>query len=121
MVDKLETCVVEAASSLGFTLKEKQLEAILSFMSGNCVCFTAYRVWKIFDLCSLPIAFDLFKGKLSDLLHLTLFHFTGKDGSIVICVSPLVSLMMDQKAKFVPMGIVAEFVGVGFECNRKCA
>ena len=32
-------------------------------------------------------------------------------GSVVICVSPLVSLMMDQKSKFVPMGITTEFVG----------
>ena len=34
-----------------------------------------------------------------------------QEGSIVICVSPLVSLMMDQKARFTPKGIVAEFVG----------
>ena len=31
-----------------------------------------------------------------------------QQGSIVIFASPLVSLMMDQKAKFVPMGIVTE-------------
>ena len=29
----------------------------------------------------------------------------------MICVSPLVSLMMDQKSKFTPKGITAEFVG----------
>ena len=34
-----------------------------------------------------------------------------QEGRIVICVSPLVSLMMDQKARFTPKGIVAEFVG----------
>ena len=34
-------------------------------------------------------------------------------GSVVICVSLLVALMMDQKAKFVPMGITTEFVGGG--------
>ena len=31
--------------------------------------------------------------------------------SIVICVSPLLSLMMDQKEKFIPLGISTEFVG----------
>ena len=31
-----------------------------------------------------------------------------QQSSIVIFASPLVSLMMDQKAKFVPMGIVTE-------------
>ena len=34
-----------------------------------------------------------------------------QEGSIVICVSPLVSLMMDQKARFTPKGIFAEFLG----------
>lgn len=33
-----------------------------------------------------------------------------QQSSIVIFASPLVSLMMDQKAKFVPMGIVTVFV-----------
>ena len=34
----------------------------------------------------------------------------GKTGSIVLCVSPLTTLMMDQKSKFVPMGIQAEVI-----------
>ena len=33
-----------------------------------------------------------------------------QQSSIVIFASPLVSLMMDQKAKFVPMSIVTGFV-----------
>ena len=36
---------------------------------------------------------------------------TGSKGSIVVCISPLVSIMMDQQKKFVGKGIVAEFVG----------
>ena len=36
---------------------------------------------------------------------------TGSTGSIVICISPLVSIMMDQQEKFVGKEIVAEFVG----------
>ena len=35
----------------------------------------------------------------------------GKERSIVICVSPLTSLMVDQKAMFVPRGMSAQFVG----------
>uniref|UniRef100_A0A1X7UF77 DNA 3'-5' helicase n=1 Tax=Amphimedon queenslandica TaxID=400682 RepID=A0A1X7UF77_AMPQE len=99
MEDKLEKCVLEAASRFGFSLKEKQLEAIMTFMSGNDVFVslpTGYGKSLIYAL--LPVAFDLFKEQY---------------GSIVICVSPLVSLMMDQKAKFLLMGIVAEFVGEG--------
>ena len=34
----------------------------------------------------------------------------GRKGSIVVCVSPLVSLMMDQK-KFIEMGLSSDFVG----------
>ena len=36
---------------------------------------------------------------------------TGKSGSIVVCISPLTSLMMDQCAKYAPRGLHAEFVG----------
>lgn len=32
-------------------------------------------------------------------------------GSIVLCVSPLLSLMMDQKNKFTPRGISTELLG----------
>ena len=35
----------------------------------------------------------------------------GCNGSIVVCISPLTVIMMDQKAKFTPRGITAEFVG----------
>ncbi len=35
---------------------------------------------------------------------------TGTTGSIVVCVSPLTALMMDQKSKFVQMGILTEFI-----------
>ena len=38
-------------------------------------------------------------------------YSTERKSSVVICVSPLVSLMMDKKAKFEPMGITTEFIG----------
>ena len=37
--------------------------------------------------------------------------YTGREGSIAVIVSPLTSLMMDQKLKFTPTGIRVEFVG----------
>lgn len=37
--------------------------------------------------------------------------FAGTTGNIVVCVSPLTSLMLDQQSKFVPRGLQAEFVG----------
>ena len=39
-----------------------------------------------------------------------LYH-AGTSGSIVVCISPLTSIMMDQQAKFTPRGLKAEFVG----------
>lgn len=36
---------------------------------------------------------------------------TSTSGSIVVCISPLTSLMMDQRAKYTPTGMQAEFVG----------
>ena len=37
--------------------------------------------------------------------------FTGKSGSIVVCISPLTSLMMDQQAKYSLRDLKVEFVG----------
>ena len=38
-------------------------------------------------------------------------HHVGKSGSIVICITPLTSLMMDQYAKLTSLGLTAAFVG----------
>lgn len=40
-----------------------------------------------------------------------LFHVLGRKDSIVICISPLTALLIDQRNKFVPRGIRAEYVG----------
>ena len=37
--------------------------------------------------------------------------YTGTESSIAVIVSPLISLMMDQKLNFSPTGISTEFVG----------
>ena len=38
-------------------------------------------------------------------------EIAGSTGSIVIVISPLTSIMMDQTAKFSPRGLVRDFVG----------
>ena len=43
--------------------------------------------------------------------HYAFDNMRGKERSIVLCVSPRTSLMVDQKAKFVPRGMSAQFVG----------
>lgn len=71
---------------LNITLKEKQVEAILNLLSRHDVFVslpTGYGKSIVYGV--LPLAFDL---------------LLGKQGSIVICVSPLTSLMMDQKQRF---------------------
>ena len=35
----------------------------------------------------------------------------GTQGIIVVCISPLTAIMMDQRAKFTPMGLSIEFLG----------
>ena len=42
-----------------------------------------------------------------------LMHHMGTKGSIVVCISPLIALMMDREAKFNAMG-----VGSIYCCNR---
>ena len=41
----------------------------------------------------------------------SVYMFSGTTGNIVVCVSSLTSLMLDQHSKFVPHGLQAEFVG----------
>ena len=85
---------------MGFKdLKAKQRGVVKGFVSGNDVFAelpTASRKSLCFAL--LPLVFDMLRGK-------------STPSSIVVCISPLVALMTDQKAKFSPRGVVTEFVG----------
>ena len=117
-----------AAQMIGITvLKPKQVEAIGAFISGKDVFVslpTGYGKSAIYSV--LPGTFDLLRGTcgihhlhriVPHLRHITNFQlfslsFEGKaKSSIVVCVCPLSSIMMDQKAKFAAKGISAEFVG----------
>ena len=81
-------------------LKEKQVEAITALMRERdvFVCLpTGYGKSLCYAL--LPLAFDCILVR-------------EQGTSIVICISPLIALMMEQRDKFITRGISAEFVGV---------
>ena len=94
----IEGAINAAMTKLGYcSIKEKQKEAIVDFMNGND-CFVSLPTGYGKSLCYgiLPYVFDALRGK---------------EGSIVLCVSPLVSLMIDQRDKFNHMGLSAEYIG----------
>ena len=72
--------------------------AIKSFVEGNDVLVilpSGYGKSLCFAL--LPLVFDYLRGEANT--------------SIVICVSPLTSLIMEQRRRFSHRGLSAEFVG----------
>ena len=76
--------------------KEKQDEAIRTFLSGRDTFVslpTGYG--KSIIYAALPLIFD---------------RVLGRKGSIVVCVNPLTSLMIDQRSKFEPLGMSVKFV-----------
>ena len=78
-------------------LKKEQRSAIHDFVSARDVFVslpTGYG--KSFCYALLPAVFDELRGSIGT--------------SIVICVSPLTALMMEQRNKFIMRGISTEFV-----------
>ena len=83
--------VDEVAKEFGFILKEKHKEVISAFISGNDVfCCLPTRYGKSLCYSILPKAYDCIRNV--------------KGLSIVLCVSPLVALMMDQKKILLRLG-----------------
>ena len=79
-------------------LKKEQRGTIHEFVSGRDVFVslpTGYG--KSFCYALLPAVFDELRGSIGT--------------SIVICISPLTALMMEQRNKFIMRGIATEFVG----------
>jgi len=107
----------EATREIGICcLKPKQREAIESFASGRDLFVslpTGYGKSIIYAI--LPLLFDKLRGTASyhqyHFVIFALFAATGTKGSIVVCISPLTSIMLDQQQKFSVKGITAEFVG----------
>ena len=79
------------------SFKDKQIEAFKAFVSGKDTFVslpTGYGKSVIY--AALPIIFD---------------RLLTRKGSITVCISPLTSLMIDQRGKFGPLGLSTEFVG----------
>ena len=79
------------------TLKPQQREALLSFVLGKDV------------FVSLPTGFG--KSFCYALLPLVFDRLRYCEASIVLCISPLTALMMEQRSKFSLRGIRSEFIG----------
>ena len=100
--DRVDSCMEEdavkkAALSMGYSsLREKQKAAILGFIRGGDV-FISLPTGSGKSLCYsiLPFAFDTLKKK---------------SGSIVLVISPLISLMKDQIRSLDSKGITATLV-----------
>ena len=94
---EMEELVNEAALEMGYSsIRDKQKEAILGFLSGRDV-FVSLPTGSGKSLCYsiLPKVFD---------------RVRKASGSIVIVVSPLVSLMKDQVHSLETKGIKSVFV-----------
>ena len=64
MASKVMAAILEVGASMGFVLKEKQIEAIDSFVKGKDVFVslpTGYG--KSIIYASLPLVFDIVKGR----------------------------------------------------------
>ena len=88
-----------AAGRLGYEhVKQEQKRSVKSFVEENDV-FVSLPTGYGKSLCfiMLPWVFDKLRGKAN--------------ASIAICVSPLTSLMIDQRCKYREMGITVEVVG----------
>ena len=67
MEDKCNACATEVATRLGFSLKDKQLEAMLSFMSSKDVFVSLpMGYWKSLIYAVLPLVFIYIKVSCKD-------------------------------------------------------
>ena len=114
---KMQDVIIESARAIGIHyLKPEQMKAMYSIIGGKDTFVslpTGYGKSVIF--AALPMAFDQLKGELKLLYECTyiyaFFCFAGTSGSIVLCISPLTSLMMDQQKKYAAGGLTVEYVG----------
>jgi len=106
---KLELAVAHALSCLklvGFTVKEKQLETVKYLSEGHDV-FGWFPTGYGKSLCyqMLPFVFDSLLGRVNS------------DQSIVLVVSPLVSLMVDQVSSLRSRGVAAAIMSSNREIH----
>ena len=71
----MEAAVELVSEKMNVKLKDKQLEAVLSFMSGNDVFVslpTGYGKSLIYGI--LPLAFDIFRGRKNSDIYIILIN-----------------------------------------------
>ena len=114
------TAIEEVTHLMGLNpLKPKQTESLCAFVSGKDTFVTlptGYGKWVVFAV--LPLLFDKLLGRSYSPQHvnITVLYvmyvlFLGVQGTIVVVVTPLIALMIDQKHKLSKRGIRVEFVG----------
>ena len=112
----LDDAIDESSQQIGLRLKDKQIEAIKAFCSGQDVFVslpTGYGKSTIYAI--LPLVYDRIKGMVYSFPVLREWSsvYAGKKGSIIVCISPLNAIMVEQQAKYLAMGISVEYVGEG--------
>jgi len=97
--ERIGEAIDYAVATVGVVkLKKEQREAIEAFVEGQDV------------FIALPTGYG--KSYCYGLLPLVFDHLRSRPASsIVVCVSPLTALMMEQRTKFSMKGISSEFVG----------
>ena len=106
-MDKLSSTVEEAFQSLVVpfpNLKTQQKDAVMAFLQGKDV------------FVGLPTGFG--KTIIPALLPACLDNLHGK-GSIVLIISPLIALTVDQCKRFVEMGLECGAVGESEDTDAK--
>ena len=108
----LRAVICESGEKLGYkSLKDKQVEAVCSFTEGNDVFVslpTGYGKSTIYAI--LPFVFDKIRGMVTNNIVRDVV-ILGTSGSIVLCISPLTAIMMDQVSKYNSRGLETEFIG----------
>ena len=96
-LEEIDHATEYALGQLGYaSLKEKQREVLTAFVRGSDTVRIAPDGVRL-CYCLLPLVIDALRGTF------------GR--SIVICVSPLTALMLDQRRKYAPRALATEFVG----------
>ena len=111
---ELRRALEESVNDTGFgPLKAKQQEALEAFVSGKDTFValpTGYGKSIIYAI--LPSVYDKIRGMYCTTANIAIKYVClGTGTSIVVCISPLTAIMIEQQQKFLQKGIKAEFVG----------
>ena len=92
MEEKKLDAVMDAGRRLGYEMRPRQQEVVLTFLKGKDV-FVSLPTGSV-----LPLTFDKIKGHLNP-------------SSMIVVISPLISLVRDQVNSLTKKGLSAIYVG----------